>query len=52
MAQFLGNCADKFPVKAILSVAVYLGLLFALGFAMAFTVAPEAGQTDSADDEV
>ena len=38
-------------MKAMLSVAVYLSLVFALGIVMAFTAAPETGQTAGADDE-
>jgi len=38
-------------MKAILSVAVYLVLVFALGLVMAFTAKPETVELDRADED-
>lgn len=38
-------------MKAILTVAVYLSLVLALGIVMAVTAPPEAGEQDAADDD-
>ncbi len=39
-------------MKAILSIVVYLCLVFALGLVTAFTASPEPGQTDGSDEDV
>ena len=39
-------------MKAMLSVAVYLALVFALGIVMALTAAPESGPTDRTEGEM
>ena len=38
-------------MKAILSVAVYLALVFALGCIMAFTAKPEGCDADPTEDD-
>jgi hypothetical protein len=38
-------------MKAILSVAVYLALVFALGCVMAFTAKPDRGEPDGLEDD-
>jgi hypothetical protein len=51
MAKVCPKSADVVAMKAILSVAIYLALVFALGCVMAFTAKPADGEMDGLEDE-
>ena len=50
-AQVFAHRADKITEKALITVAVYLALVFALGFVMALTAPREEREAPMADDD-